>query len=178
MPGFAIRSLAASVLVAAVAGNCFEKYQCIFHHDINGQEYSWDLHQLCHENGDYVNADANGGHSTFFNICGNASQVCAPGYPTFDTHGVAVQLDTSSDAPICNETAKACVDYDTGLPTCCTQPCYVLVRLFTVPISFHILSSRHLLSLLQGTEFFQFYLNNPTDPDGGVKLVHSGMPSL
>ena len=130
MAGLATRAVVAVALVgvaAAQAGkNCFEKYQCIFHHDVNGQELSWDLHQLCHEDFDYTMADQSG-HTTHFKICGNASQTCAPGYETYDTHGVAVQIFDTDFLP-CNSTNNGCIDYDYNVSTCCTGDCYILVR--------------------------------------------------
>ena len=129
MAGLATRAVVAVALVgvaAAQAGkNCFEKYQCIFHHDVNGQELSWDLHQLCHEDFDYTMSDQSG-HTTHFKICGNASQTCAPGYETYDTHGVAVQIFDTDFLP-CNSTNNGCIDYDYNVSTCCTGTCYILV---------------------------------------------------
>jgi hypothetical protein len=124
--------LAAAALVASTAfAQCFEKYQCIFHHDIKGTEYSWDLHQLCKPAGaEYFFNDSVNNHITSFNICGNTSAVCAPGYALYDTHGVAIQytLDKLNPPPDCDPKAPACTDYDLGIPTCCTEECTILVR--------------------------------------------------
>ena len=131
MASLATRTVAAVALVGVAAAqptsNCFEKYQCVFHHDVNGKELSWDLHQLCRENNDYRQPDSVG-HITFFNICGNATQLCAPGHPTYDTHGVAVQLIAGDSRPFCNPNNPKCIDYDYNVSTCCTGDCYILVR--------------------------------------------------
>jgi len=140
----------ALVATAAAQGQCFEKYQCIFHHDVNGQEYSWDLHQLCQQSGaGYVyNAPFNTTYN--FNICGNTSTVCSPGWTMYNSHGAAVQTWTSP--PACP--TPTCTDWDTGAPICCTGECAVL-----------------------GTQYFQFSLLDPNNPlTGGIQFVHTGMP--
>ena len=59
---------AAAVMGVASGLQCLEKYQCMFHHDINGQEYSWDMHSLCD---DYT--ITNRGNQNFsFSVCGNS----------------------------------------------------------------------------------------------------------
>lgn len=151
-----LRASAAALVASFAAAQCYEKYQCIFHHDIANKEYSWDLHQLCKPaGGEYFINDTANNHITSFNICGNTSAICAPGYALYDTHGVAIQYtyDLINPVPECNPKAPTCVDYDLNIPTCCTEECTIL-----------------------GTEFFQFYLMDNTNPDGGVQLVHSGMP--
>lgn len=155
--GVAAVSALAYLPVVLSQAQCFENYQCIFHHSIGSNEYSWDMHQLCRGPGsEYVYTDPLN-HTFNFNICGNTSQICAPieqgnAYPLYDSHGVAVQ--TWTDPPACDPQAPLCKDWDTGLPVCCTGTCEVL-----------------------GTEFFQFSLIDPSNPmSGGVQFVHVGMP--
>jgi len=144
------RVLAAGLVSATVAQQCFEKYQCIFHHDVNGVEYSWDMHQLCQSSGPgYVfNAPFN---NTFnFNICGNTSLVCSPGWTMYSSRGTAVQFWEPN--PPC--TTPTCTDWDTGAQMCCTGGCDVL-----------------------STQYFQFTLLDAGNPlTGGVQFVHTGMP--
>ena len=154
----ALRSFVALLLLAAAAPQqlqkCLDKYRCTFHQDVDGQEYSWDLHQLCHAK-DYSYSDGQG-HLTLFNICGYAEQTCAPGFPTYNTHGSAVQVFTEQLIGLCNETDNRCMDYDLNTTTCCTGLCYV----FGVP------------------KFSDFELLDPTNPELGVKLVYAAMPPL
>jgi len=146
---------AAALGAASVAGQaqCFEPYQCVFHHNVGSTEYSWDLHTLCRGPGSEYSYVDSQNHTYSFNVCGNTSTICAPNYPLYDSHGVAVQTWTS--APACsNPATSGCFDWDTNTPVCCTGACAVL-----------------------GTEFFQFQLINPSNPlTGGVQLVHVGMP--
>jgi hypothetical protein len=128
-----IRLTALLVIAGRIAdAQCFEKYECIFHHVVGGTEYSWDLHQLCRPPGaeySFSNATESPNIVTSFNICGNTSAVCSPGYPLYDSHGVAVQFiyDVQNPAPLCDPEVPACTDYDLGVSTCCTQNCSVLV---------------------------------------------------
>ena len=154
MRAFAV--IAGALCAAQVsAQQCFEKYQCVFHHDIAGTEYSWDLHTLCRGPGAEYSFTDSTNHTISFNICGNTSTICAPAYPQYDSIGVAVQ--TWTDPPACTDpTTSGCFNWDTGVPVCCTGACAVL-----------------------GTEFFQFTVLNEADPmgaSGGVKLQHVGMP--
>ena len=150
---FALPVLAAlAVGKAAAQDQCFEKYQCTFHHNVGTTEYSWDLHQLCRGPGqEYAYVDSQ--NQTYsLNICGNTSSICAPNYPLYDSVGVAVK--TWTDAPYCNPGNTGCYNWDTGAQVCCTGNCAVL-----------------------GTEFFLFTLMDPANPlKGGVKMVHVGMP--
>jgi hypothetical protein len=147
-----LAATAASLLLSlTTAQQCFEKYQCIFHHDVGGQEYSWDMHQLCRPAGqEYTFLDAYN-HTTVFNVCGMASQVCSPGYNLYDSVGVAIQ--SWGDAPVPCQTN--CKNFNTGeaIP-CCTAPCAVL-----------------------GTQYLQFSILDSNNPGtGGVQFVHPGMP--
>lgn len=139
---------------AAAASQCFENWACTFHHNVANVEYSWDLHTLCREAGtEYTYVDSQN-HSYSFNICGNTSTICAPNYPLYGSHGVAVQSWT--DAPACpgGPTQSGCFDWDTNTPVCCTGSCAVL-----------------------GTEYFRFDIVDPSNPlTGGVQLIHGGMP--
>lgn len=142
-------AMGGAALVAAQA-QCFEKYQCIFHHNVGSQEYSWDMHQLCRGPGNEYSVLTASNQTVWFNICGNTSQICAPKYTLYDSHGVAVQYFDAAPSP-CDNTCK---DWDTGAQTCCTGNCAVL-----------------------GTEFFQFSLIDPNNPaTGGVQFQHVGMP--
>lgn len=145
-------AIAIAISAVSAQDQCFERYQCTFHHDVNGQEYSWDMHQLCRGPGNEYSYIDPLNHSYSFNICGMTSTICAPSYPMYDSHGVAVQTWTS--APACDPQNPGCTDWNTGKPVCCTGQCAVL-----------------------GTEFFTFNLIDPSNPlTGGVSLVHVGMP--
>ena len=77
----AVAALLLAAAPGAAAQRCLEKYQCRFHHDINGVEYSWDLSPLCKDGpetspprawGDPVNdymVVINGNQNITFNIC-------------------------------------------------------------------------------------------------------------
>jgi hypothetical protein len=101
-------ALALGATTALVAAQrCLDKYQCMFHHDYNGVEYSWDLHTLC-KDGPYLTEPASAvgtpatdyvwtnqaGQNFTFNICGNASAVCAwdPVQAEYNSRGVVVQV--------------------------------------------------------------------------------------
>jgi hypothetical protein len=83
-------------------------------------------------------------------VCGNATQVCSPGWPLYDTFGVAVQTWSSPSPSPCPQN---CQD-DDGNAICCTGNCAVLAQ-----------------------PFFQFALQNEGNPlTGGILLKHIGMP--
>jgi len=83
----------ARVLVAAAAAavalaqpvffpKCLDRYQCIYHATVpptNGQEYSWDLSQLCRQPGDseYIAQIGASDQYIAFNICGNTTSMCS-----------------------------------------------------------------------------------------------------
>ena len=104
---------------------CFPAYDYAFRRDIGSELFSWDLHGLCRNDSEYTFVDGVGG-VLHYNFCGNASQICAPGYETYTTHGVAVLLhNVSSDGGAACD--ANCTDFDFGVPTCCTGPCSILV---------------------------------------------------
>jgi hypothetical protein len=181
--------LRATVLVAAaalVASQCLEKYACIFHHDIGGSEYSWDLHQLCRAPGsEYFFNSSVTNQLLSFNICGNTSATCAPGYPMYNTHGNAVQFlyDPTTPTPACDPKAPSCTDYDYNVPTCCTGDCTVLVSALSYSLTSgearqsRVRCAGSLIRVVtQGTGMFAFSLISE-DPNGGVRFSYGASAS-
>lgn len=113
------------------------------------------MHQLCKPAGQEYTFSNSQNHTFSFNICGNTSMICSPGWPLYDSRGVAVQKWTADPYPGCPTGApRTCTDYDFNVPTCCTGQCAVL-----------------------GVDFFQFQLlDNNNAATGGVQMVHVGMP--
>lgn len=186
------------VLVAAAAqNNCFEKYQCMFNHnDASGNELKWDLHQLCHEDFDYNTSDG-AGHTTLFKICGNASQVSAGQTGRRSARNMCLSVaDVCARLPDLRHARRRRPNLRLGVPP--VQP--VNQKLYRLrlqhPDVLHGAVLRYGegcegkrdaatdVSLAaadctaQGTEYFQFYLLDVSNPGLGVQLVHAGMPSL
>ena len=64
--------------------------------------------------------------------------------------GVAIQFFGPASAP---DPANPCINWDDGTNMDCTQQCEVV-----------------------GTEYFQFTLRDPNDPNGGIIMQHDAMP--
>lgn len=122
---FAIVSSLVVGCAAQASTNCFDYFG--FTKAIGGHVYSWDLHQLCNSKADHEYYNSTTSLSIAFNIGGYALQTCAPGFPTYNTHGSAVMRFPGYLANVCNETSKTCFDYDLNTTTCCTGMCEVLV---------------------------------------------------
>ena len=77
---------------------CLEKYQCRFHHDISGTEYSWDFSPLCIEGPETVPATAIGTCYQWQNVgpVGAGYSVCTSG------------LDRMIQSPSANFTFNIC----------------------------------------------------------------------
>lgn len=134
-----MRVLAAAVGVAVVsAGQCLERYQCIFHSDVGGSEYSWDLSGLCRTDAGRGEYSVALGHSPTvdgqwlaFNICGNTTSICAddPTKQLYTSRGAVVQyidgwlndgaryqpstLDQTTACPT-SKPNRSCVDWDSS----------------------------------------------------------------
>jgi hypothetical protein len=157
---------------------CFENHECIFHHVVGGTEYSWDLHQLCRPPGAEYSYNDTGGHLTYFNVCGNTSVVCSPGYSLYHSHGVAVQVFSEFPTPVCDPKSPQCTDFDNNIPTCCTTVCSVLVRSDMITlVTPRPWLDRFSRNTLQGDQFFQSELIDESDPGKGVVLVHTSLPT-
>ena len=102
-----VLSVAATVAMVA-ASQCVMKSQCAFQEVIAKTTYSWDFSSLCLEKGQYT-YNASTRATFYFNICGNAEQVCSPMYPLFLSVGSVVQM---FGTPECTE--KTCTNYQTG----------------------------------------------------------------
>jgi hypothetical protein len=121
MPSWSLCTAFASlVAITEAQPQCFEAYECIFHHNIGGTKYSWDLHQLCRPPGsEYAFNDSAQLEAYSFNICGNTSAVCAPGYDEYVTQGSAVQITGDWNQQVdCSVLVSAVVVVCNYLPSC------------------------------------------------------------
>lgn len=117
----------AALAAAQSASRCLDSYASTYHANVGGHEFTWMLHQLCSEGADYSYLDPVNNHLVSYNFGGFALQTCAPGYPTYATHGSAVMYYPAYQAEICNDTNKLCIDVDYNVSTCCNGPCNLLV---------------------------------------------------
>ena len=107
-----LAGLSLLAIAAAQPKNCFEKYQCIFHHNVGSTEYSWDMHQLCQGPGSEYSFTTSGNQTVWFNICGNTSQLCTPTNPLYDSIGVAVQYLEPGGGNLAPGCLKNCKNWD------------------------------------------------------------------
>lgn len=150
-------ALAATAFVAAQIepnNNCDPDYDCNWHFtDKYGVVYEFDFSHHCSSVG-YRLSDASN-HTYYFNICGKASERCAPKeHHVRYSYGAAIQ--TWGSTPLCNTSDPTASYYDPVLnkTMCYTMECEVLGV---------------------GTPIWE--LQNPIDPaDGGVLLRHEGVP--
>lgn len=92
--------------------------------------------------------------------------------PTYNTHGVAIQLSADDPAPFCDPTDKKCTDYDFNVPACCTAECNVLVRASGTPC----FDTSYAVLPLQGLDYFRVTPVVPGNATGGVQLFFPGPP--
>jgi hypothetical protein len=121
----------AAVLLAASAGSamaatghCDVQADCTFTTNVKGKSVSFDFRGLCNPLADYQITDVQD-HTYYAQICGTAAQACLPqNWETEYQYGHVIQ--TWASAPTCDPVQPACVDPNTGNPTCCTAPCEVV----------------------------------------------------
>jgi hypothetical protein len=138
---------------------CFDPAECKYARTgADGRIYNFDLHTLCKSAGSEYTVATDSGTGMFtysFNLCGYNSVLAAPPpswYPLFNSHGqIIMEMDP---APPCTDD-KPCIDYDTGLPVCCSGNAMVLAQ-----------------------PFYELSLLDPTNPKvGGLQLVYASRPA-